>query len=467
MLTYSLDDRPGEALYARLYDRVKADILAGRLTAGERLPSKRALAAQLSISTMTVEAAYGQLADEGYIQPRPRSGYFVSPIAAPLSPAPAPPEPEAPAAPAAPAWFADFAESAAVAEDFPFSVWAKIYRETLASRAEALLTRAPAAGVPELRQAIAGHLWSFRGLSVSPDQIVIGPGAEYLYSLLVRLFGTKGIFGLEDPGYDKIGKVYAACGAKCAWLPLDESGVQPAAIRRRRAAIVHISPSHHFPTGIIMPVSRRYELLAWAGEAPGRYLIEDDYDSEFRLTGRPIPTLFGIDTGGRVIYLNTFSRSLAATVRLSYMVLPPALLRDFRDRLGFFSSAVSNFEQYPLAEFIRQGHFEKHINRMRTKYRKRRSRLLTAIRQSPLGKKAQIIEAGSGLHFLLRFLTVRSDDALVERFRRQELNLVPLARYYHGQPPLSAAHTFLINYAAIKSGIIEEAVRRLAACLKP
>ncbi|MBQ7514923.1 MAG: PLP-dependent aminotransferase family protein [Schwartzia sp.] len=465
-MTYSLEGHPGEALYARLYERVKADILAGRLAAGQRLPSKRALAAQLSISTITVEAAYGQLADEGYIQPRPRSGYFVSPIAAPLAPAPARPEPKAPATPVTPAWFADFADSAAATEDFPFSVWAKIYRETLASRAEALLTRAPAAGVEPLRQAIADHLWSFRGLAVSPGQIVIGPGAEYLYSLLVRLFGTANLFGLEDPGYDKIGKVYAACGAKCAFLPLDEDGVRPDAIRCQQASIVHISPSHHFPTGIIMPIRRRYELLAWADEAPGRYLIEDDYDSEFRLTGRPIPTLFGIDTAGRVIYLNTFSRSLAATVRLSYMVLPPALLRDFRARLGFFSSAVSNFEQYPLAEFIRQGHFEKHINRMRTKYRKRRSQLLAAIRQSPLGKKAQVIEAGSGLHFLLRFDTDQSDDDLTARFQRQGLNLAPLARYYQSPPPASAAHTFLINYAAVKSEIIEEAVRRMAACLE-
>lgn len=209
-----------------------------------------------------------------------------------------------------------------------------------------------------------------------------------------------------------------------------------------------------------MPIARRYELLGWANETDGRYIIEDDYDSEFRFTGKPVPTLFSIDAGGKVIYMNTFSKTLTPTIRISYMVLPPELVRPFQESLGFLSCTVSNFEQYTLARFISLGYFEKHLNRMRTYYRKKRDLLIRTLKKSDLAGKSDIIEQSAGLHFLLRFHTTLDDACLKDHFRKEGLHLTGLSEYYH-KPLPDAAHTYLINYSSLESKKIPEAIERL------
>lgn len=467
MLTYSFEQAGDKPLYEYLYACIRDDILSGRLRAGEKLPSKRALARNLGVSTITVEGAYGQLTAEGYCQSAPRRGFFVTNVAPQEQvPPPLPPVRQAvDRSTVRKEWLADFSANSVPVKLFPFDLWTRLLRKVVNEDADALLERSASFGVPLLRHAIAEHLHSFRGLTVQPEQIVIGAGTEYLYNLLVQFFGRDRRFCVENPGYDRIRQIYTASGADCVLADMDAQGVRPAELTRQKAQILHISPSHHFPTGIIMPVSRRYELLGWAAAAPDRYIIEDDYDSEFRLTGRPIPTMMGIDVSDRVIYMNTFSKSLTPTIRISYMVLPKELVAPFREKLGFYSCTVSNFEQYTLARFIQDGYFEKHINRMRNFYRRKRERLLALLKAPAAAGRLTIIEHGSGLHFLLRLALSESDAAFGAKLAAQGIRLRPLAAYYEGSPE-HCQHLFVLNYSGVTDDVLEDAVQRLLRCVK-
>lgn len=465
MLTYPLAQAGDTPLYEYLYDCIRKDILSGRLQAGEKLPSKRGLAAHLGISTITVEGAYGQLMAEGYCQSAPRRGFFVSKVQhSGLEREQYLPKAKEPAPKAKPEWLADFVSNRISPELFPFATWTRLLRRVVAEDAESLLARSPGFGVLPLRQAIAEHLRSFRGLSVSAEQIVVGAGTEYLYNLLVQFLGRDKRFCVENPGYERVRKIYGACGADFVSAAMDAKGVRLEELERLQAQVLHISPSHHFPTGIIMPVSRRYELLGWAAARPERYIIEDDYDSEFRLTGRPIPTVMGIDVSDRVIYMNTFSKSLTPTIRISYMVLPKEIVEPFKEKLGFYSCTVSNFEQYTLAKFIGEGYFEKHINRMRAYYRRKRERLLALLKASPAAARMKVIEHGSGLHFLLQFDKSIPDDVLQQKFMAEKINMKPLADYYEGAP-LSCRHTFVLNYSGVRDEKLEAAVAAISRVL--
>ena len=285
MLTYDLERRGDLPRYDYLYRCIKGDILSGRLAAGEKLPSKRALAAHLGTAVVTVENAYAQLLAEGYLTSRERSGCYVAQVETRQSPPPPPaPVQTAPER----RWLLDLRGVGSGIEGFPFSVWAKLTRRVLTERGPALLRAVPHSGVPELRRALARHLYELRGIQVSPEQIVVGAGTEYLYNLLVQLLGRERVYGLEDPGYSKAGRVYALNEAECRFLPVDGAGVPPEALEGSGVQVLHLSPNHQFPTGAVTPISRRQAVLRWA-QAGDRYLIEDDYDSEFRFSGRPIP----------------------------------------------------------------------------------------------------------------------------------------------------------------------------------
>lgn len=521
MLTYVLHPHSRTPLYAQLYACLRRDMAQGTLRAGDKLPSKRRLAEQLQISVITVEAAYAQLQAEGYLVSRERSGYYVCA----LDPAPVPQAPVPPAlstggtaadslpgeaggtgrspdisrlssdgsslspsversrrpgarvgAPEPDEWFCDFRQNGIDAGAFPFSSWARLLREVLSEERGRLLDAVDPQGVPALREQIAAYLYQFRGMTVSPEQILIGAGTEYLYGLLVQLLGRDRVFAVENPGYPKIARIYAQNGARCRFVPLDDSGVSVAALRESGADVVHISPSHQFPTGLVMPVGRRQELLRWADEAPGRVIIEDDYDSEFRLCGRPIPALQSIDRTGRVIYTNTFTKSLAPSLRIGYMVLPPALLRAYRDTLGFYACTVPSFEQYTLAKFMADGHFERHIHRRRTAYRARRDQLLRCIADSPLHAVSAINEQHAGLHFLLLLRSPLSDRELTAAAAAHGVRVACLSEYWQtaepavaptAKPPLplpgqpADTHTFVMCYSGVRPDRLEEAVRRL------
>ena len=457
MRTYALEDRGSTPLYEYLYRCIREDILAGALAAGERLPSKRALAEHLHISVMTVEGAYQQLEAEGYVYTRPKRGFFVAEVERPR---PAPPAPPAAPAPEAPAWRLDLASNRVDASRFPVATWARLTRQVLTEDGEALLRPVPHQGLTALRQAIARDLREYKGMAVSPDQIVVGAGAEYLYLLLAQLLGREAVFAVEDPGYPKIRQVYGKCGADCRPVPLDSQGIPPEALEAAGATVVHLSPAHHYPTGLVTPIGRRQALLRWA-ERMDAVIIEDDYDSEFRFTGRPIPTLQSIDTAGRVVYMNTFSQTISPSMRVGFLVLPPRLLERYRRELDFYSCTVPALDQHVLARFLDRGHYEQHLARMRKEYRQRRDAVLSAFRSSPFRDRITISEQGAGLHFLLKLETRHSDAALQARAAALGVRLGFLSAYA-AIPSPAYAHTLVVNYAGLSPTALPEAMDLLA-----
>ena len=451
MLTYELKKSPGVPLYEALYRCIRQDILSGKLKAGDKLPSKRALAVHLEVSKITVETAYNQLLAEGFIASREKVGYFVEALQK---------QPSISvwkeAAPDIPVPLIDLTGDSP--SHFPFSVWSRLQREVMLDLGEGLLLPVHRQGLPALRNAIARHLQQFRGMQVDPDNILIGAGTDFLYNLLVQLLGREKRYGVEEPGYSKIRKIYEAAGARCNLLTLDKDGVDPEELGDTQ--ILHISPSHHFPSGIVTGSSRRQELLRWVNRQEDRWIIEDDYDSEFRFNAHPMPALHTLNGGEKVIYLNTFSKTLAPSIRISYMVLPGALMDVFRKKLGFYSCTVPSFEQHTLERFLSRGYFEKHINRMRKFYKSIRNRVLSAISACALSEHFTILEEHAGLHFLLQVDSPLTDAQLVAKCREHGLRVAPLSSYYRF--PEENSHCLVINY----SGLTETSLAKLEAILK-
>ena len=449
MLTYELKKAPGVPLYEALYRAIRGDILSGRLQPGEKLPSKRALAEHLEVSKITVETAYSQLLAEGYICSREKVGYFVEAVERSLH-REIPKLPEKPAQEAAP--MLDL--TATGTEHFPFSVWMKLQREVMLDYGEQLLQPIPHQGIPELRQAIAEHLAAFRGMHVDPENILIGAGADFLYNLLIQLLGREKTYAVEEPGYGKIRKIYGAGGVRCISAPMDHKGVCPEGLRE--ADVLHFSPSHHFPTGLVTPMSRRLELLAWARERSG-WIIEDDYDSEFRFDAHPMSAMQSLDRE-RVIYMNSFSKTLTPSIRISYLVLPESLMIRFKEELGFYSCTVASFEQYTLARFLSRGYFEKHINRMRKFYKNRRNKVVLALQTCPLSSRITILEQDAGLHFLVKVDTTLSDRALTEQLAAAGIRIKSISSYYH-LPEEKDTHLFVVNYSVLDEDRLEQLLR--------
>lgn len=466
MLTYDFAELHGDSMYTHLYKCVKNDIAAGTLAANAKLPSKRTLAKNLGVSLITVENAYAQLLVEGYIYSRPRRGYYVADL---QRQAPPPKRPlQTTSRPARKKnTLLSFAQSSIPPDTFPYNTWARLLRHTLTTADEhALISDSSAGGVAQLRQALARHLYQFRGMQAQPEQIIIGAGTQTLYNLVVQLLGRNRIYALEDPGYPQLAAVYRANDVFCRHLPMDEQGLRADVLNGSGADILHITPSHQFPTGVTMPISRRYELLRWAAQSSQRYIIEDDYDCEFRLSGKPIPPLQSIDTEEKVIYINTFSKTLAPTFRISYMLLPPHLATLFYEKLGFYSCTVSNFEQFTLAKFIDGGYFERHINRMRTYYRNKRDLLLQYLSACPAARALQVEGENSGLHFLLHLNASAPDAALKQAAAAQGVEIKFLSDYYH-QKVNDNSHTMLMNYAGLAEERLYPALDKLFNALLP
>ena len=465
MLTYTFENLHGQSMYAHLYQCIKEDILNGKLEAEDKLPSKRTLAKNLGISLITVENAYAQLMIEGYIYSRPKRGYYVAKI---MKQPPLHQEVKQNSKLQLPQKQAfSFASGNVPAETFPYNIWSRLLRQVLtAANENTLLCDTSCGGIVQLRQAIAQRLYQFRGMQVEPEQIIIGAGTQVLYNLIVQLLGRNHIYALEDPGYPQLAAIYKANNVFCRYLPMDKNGVSREMLENSGADILHITPSHQFPTGIIMPASRRYELLHWAGQSSSRYIIEDDYDCEFRLYGRPIPTLQSSDTAEKVIYINTFSKTLAPTFRISYMVLPSHLTTLFYQKLGFYSCTVSNFEQFTLAKFIEGGYFERHLNRMRTYYRNKCDKLLQYLAKNTTAPYLTVEGENSGLHFLLHLDTQSSDTKLKQVAAIQELEIKFLSDYYH-EKINDNSHTLLMNYTGIEEKELYPALDKLFNALLP
>jgi len=460
MLTYDLQQRGKEPLYHYLYDCIRRDILAEKLRPHERLPSKRSLAMHLSVSINTVAAAYEQLLAEGYIYTQERSGYFVEELADKsmwdAHPAETLPEPEERE------YLADFKANRTGMQFFPASIWNHYMRQALSLDNDSMMRVVPYNGLYELRRAIADYLKRCRGISVSPAQIIVGAGTEYLYGRLMQLFGRATTFAIEDPGYKKFADISAAYGNPWKYVPIDRNGLMIDALEESGADIVHLSPANHFPTGIVMPVQRRVQLFEWVNRVGKRYIIEDDYDSEFRYTGRYIPPLFAQDSQDKVVYINTFSKTLVPSLRISYMLLPPKLMKRYVDTMSFYSCTVSSYEQYALARFIADGHFERHINRMKNYYRRQRAAILAELEASPLGKISVIEERNAGTHFLLRVRTALTESEIRKAGEERNMHLSMFSDYSYSPAPWKEL-VLVINYAAIDPKRIREVIAALAS----
>ena len=390
MLTYAMSQRDEKSKYYYLYSAIKEDILSGTLKKNEKLPSKRSLAEHLGISLITVETAYQMLKDEGYIESRERSGYYVTELK--LLRKRINVEKELELLEHGERKLLQFLDEQKQSGEnfqkeihaqkklmFPESVYFKTIRSVLNDYGSELLEKSPNEGCAILRNAIAKYLLRYRGIFAQPEQIIIGSGAEHLYSTVVRLFGNDKVYGLEDPSYKQIRMVYEGMGAKCEMLQMGKEGILSTELERTTADILHVTPFHSYPSGVTATVRKRQEYLEWAKQSSeksggiksaeakllDRIIIEDDFDSEFFMPGKPIDTLYMSDDNQSVIYMNTFSKSLSPSIRIGYMILPEKYLQSYREKMGDFSCTVPVLDQYVLAEFMDKGHFEQHLNRVR------------------------------------------------------------------------------------------------------
>lgn len=447
-------------LYEQLYRELKADIEDGHWQPGEKLPSKRNLAEERKISVVTVMNAYSQLLAEGYIIAQERRGYFVADIAAIGRQVPLPVEDQEEAE----NYLYDFGSLSADTQSFPYYSWAKLMRQVLSEDDSKLLSEIDYKGVYELRREIARYLYRYRNMNVSPRQIVIGAGSEYLLGVIYQLLDKKN-YAMENPGYGKAAKIYSKSGAHISYINVDDQGMKISQLQKSPAEVAYVTPSHHYPLGVVMPIKRRQQLLQWANQTgEQRYIIEDDYDSEIRFVGRPISGLQSIDQHGRVIYMNTFSRTLAPSMRISYLVLPPSLMEKYEAEFSFYSSTVPALEQYVLARFIAGGNFRRHLNRMRKIHKDKRDLLLTAIANSSFSQDITVKEQNAGLHFLLLLKNNFSEQEIVKRGKEHGILFSVLSSYSYSNIKLPPA--LVINYSHIPAAKIPQAVQAMEVIFK-
>lgn len=481
MLSYNLEKRGQLPLYEYLYRCIKADISSGVLTADDRLPSKRQLADHLGVSLITVEGAYRQLLAEGYIYTRPRRGYYVSSLPAlPVSAAPAVYTPQQGSSRASIAasrgvvepstsidrpLLADFTRPNALPNALAADLWGKTIRSALAHEPqEVLFENLPMQGSPRLRHAIAEYLRSSRGMRVDESCILIGAGAQMLYTYLSLLFGAKAPVALENPGYPRLLGIYRALGHDICPIDLDQNGIDTFQLERSRAQLAHVMPSHQFPTGCVMSVARRYELLSWASRRPERYIIEDDYDWEFRFAGKPIPSLQSIDVKDKVIYLSTFSKSLSSALRVAFAVVPASLMERLDSTLGFLTNTVSALDQVALACLIESGDYEKHLNRYKKQARALRDKLVCALEGSAFKDRLSIHEKDSGLHFVMEVESDLPDSLIANRAFERGVALAPMSSYLissHFPSHDNGIARFVMQYDSLDASKIPDVVRVL------
>ncbi|MBI0580940.1 PLP-dependent aminotransferase family protein [Neobacillus cucumis] len=453
--TPNLNTQHNEPLYMQLYNFIKKEIKTGNLPTNTKLPSKRKLSTYLQISQNTIEAAYGQLLAEGYIEAMPRRGYYVCEleqanftIKRDVQFVEEKKHKEQ--------FFAyDFTYAGVDAGSFPFGVYRKITNEVLRVENEQVLSLGHPQGDFGLRETIAKYLFESRGVHCSPSQIVIGSGTPYLLSLLFKLLhGSK--FAVEDPGYHGRLFLNGQNSVDVQMIPLDQGGIILSELDQSGANVVCVTPSHQFPCGMIMPISRRMQLINWAEKKEDRFIIEDDYDSEFRYSGKPIPALQGLDKYERVIYMSTFSKALLPSIRISYMVLPRPLIKKYQDELFFYNQTVSRIDQEFLKRFMQQGYWEKHIQKVRVVYQKKRDSLISAI-SSYFPDTVDIIGQDSGLHILIRPNNGLNEQELIDKAKEFSIKVYPVSPYGKND-----GRTVLLGFATLIEKEIVEAIQSLA-----
>lgn len=454
----NLEERSGKSLYERIYEHIKQEIQKGNIRCGERLPSTRLLAGQLDVSRSTAQMAYEQLLSEGYIESVPCRGYFVCQMEElyHLEPLSAAEEVRDAKPPQACPY--DLTPNGIDLEHFPYAAWRKLSREVLQDDQRELFHLGDPKGEYSLRSAIGTYLHQARGVNVQPSQVIIGAGNDYLQMLLSRMLGTKRRIAMESPTYRHAYDIFQRLGYTCCTVSMDRYGMDVKELGESGADTAYVMPSHQYPMGIVMPVRRRQELLGWAAAQEGRYIIEDDYDSEFRYIGKPIPSLQGSDTHQRVIYIGTFSKSIAPSIRISYLVLPPPLLERYEQVGRSFSCTVSRTDQRVLELFMERGYFERHLNKMRALYKNKHDVLLAELRQ--MKGVRRILGERSGVHIVLQMTGDRTEEELLALAGRAGVRVYPLSEYCIGSRTYEPM--VILGYATLTEEEIRKAVRLLA-----
>lgn len=463
-------------LYEKIYEYIKKEITDGKIKEGEKLPSTRLLAKNLAVSRSTVDMAYDQLLAEGYIKAEPCRGFFVCDItelyclkeAGFCQTVEEEREREE-------TFLVDFSPYAIDTTSFPYNIWRKISKGVLLDDREELLLAGDGQGEYEVRSAIAAYLHHARGVNCQAGDIILGAGNEYLEILMAQLLGRNQTILMENPGYPQAYRTFSNMGYAVKTVAAKEKGLDEAEVRRAEPNLVYMMPSHQFPLGTVMPLKQRLALLKWAAEKEGRYLIEDDHDSEYRYRGKPIPSLQSVDRFGRVIYLGTFSKSIAPSLRISYMVLPPQLMEKYRGVCGFYSTTVPRMQQEILKEFIREGHFERHLNKMRGVYRNRHDFLL-----GELKKRNWVLRVSgehAGLHLLVKVDSALTEAQICEEAGKQGVKVSGLSEYRLLEPgglekqgamqPGNAKYpTLLLGYGKLSEQELKQGLAVLDSILK-
>ncbi len=464
-----LDAGCGKTLYEQIYEYIREEIRKGSLLQGERLPSARFLSDYLQVSRTTVDMAYGQLVAEGYLTAKPKRGYFVGDAKDLFNTGIESLEEkcESTEVKVRPAWRYDFSPTAIDMSRFPYATWKKITKNILVDARSDMFALGEPQGDIELRRTICRYLHGSRGVNCDPEQIIVGAGNDFLLLLLEKILGRHVHVAMENPTYIRAYRIFRSFAYPISLIPMDERGICVEKLTKSGAQLAYVMPSHQYPTGISMPIGRRMELLQWAAEVQDRYLIEDDYDSEFRYKGKPLPSLQASDRQGRVIYIGTFSKAIAPAIRVSYMVLPYSLLERYRRECSFFSSTVSRIDQTILNEFIRDGYFERYLNKMRKLYRTKHDLLLDELKG--FERYFSISGENAGLHILLADKNGRSEEELERRALEADVKVYGMEAFrmeeiqtkMAGQKVPGMTATMILGYGGLSPEQIREGVQIL------
>lgn len=449
-ITLQFDTESDTPLYEQLYRFISMDIMCGRLKGGARLPSRRSLSRHLGISEQTVNTAYELLKAEGFLRSEERRGVFVEAIrplgeVPSLKPSAVPPPLQEP--------LFDFSPQSTDINLFPFKIWARLIRDTLLDEPE-LMNRGDPRGEASLRSVLSSFLYQYRGVRSTAEGMVIASGVDLLLAAIGSLFDKSMRVGCEDPGYPEAYRIFSMAGHQCIPLAMDEQGVRTDLVQEQNLDLIYLTPAHQFPTGLSMPAGRRAELLYWASQRENRYLIEDDYDSEFRFSSRPLPALQGIDTHDRVIYLSTFSRSLAPGLRIAYMALPKTLQRRYNQESLRSGESVSRFEQQAMSRLLEDGHYSRHLRRAARVYQTR-NRILCALLAAIPG--AFLFGQDAGLHFLFG-IHGRSEHDLIAPAYDAGIPLSGLTGYCNS---VQVPPALVLGFGGLKDNQLEAAVQAL------
>ncbi len=467
MFTIHFSSQNKSPLYEQIYTYIKEEIRIGSLAYQEKLPSTRNLATYLQVSRNTVDMAYAQLVSEGYIESKNKSGYYVCQINEMVNVSTKKSISTNHSAVVKSHYQYDFSPFSIDINNFPLNTWRKLSKECLNNSNNDLFLLGPKQGDLAFREAIQRYLHESRGVQCEKEQIIIGAGADYLLQLLTQLMQSLSQckIAMENPTYTQAYRIFRGLGVNTCCIPLDQAGMEIDSLIRSEANIAYVTPSHQYPLGIIMPIKRRQALLQWANEAEDRYIIEDDHDSEFRYKGKPIPALQGLDQNGKVIYMGTFSRAIAPAIRVGYLVLPPTLLKLYQSRYNYYTSTVSRIDQSILTSFINDGYFERHLNKMRKRYKGKHDVLIQALKI--FRNKISIKGEHAGLHLVVTFHYPFTEEELIQKAKNASIKLYGLKDFFITFYPIDAYEpTVLLGYANLTDEEIVQGVQLLYDTIK-